>query len=134
MNHNNRKRLFAVLSNLGLGEKEQRATVIFGFTNGRTDSSKDLSDWEEEDLIRHLEDPQYEACNKMRRKMISRAYEMRWGNPHTQEGKREAVRKINDWCKESGYKKKEFNAYTYDELPTLVSQFEEIYKWFLSKI
>lgn len=134
MKHEKRKRLFKVLSTKGLSGEEERHTLILAFTDGRTHSTSKLSDYEAEQLIRLLEDPQYEASNKMRRKVISRAYEMRWGNPNNRDGRAETMRCIDQWCLNKSYLKKPLNQYEYDELPKLLSQFEEVYKWFLNNI
>ena len=47
------KRFFALLTELGI--VEERAAIISGFTNGRTDSSRDLSDLDAALLIKKIE-------------------------------------------------------------------------------
>lgn len=131
MNHTNRKRLFAVLATIGMREEEDRHQLVYSFTKGRTRSTSDLSDYEAEQLINELESKKYQGANKMRRKIISMAYEMKWGAPYTEESRKEAVRSIDAWCMKSGYIKKPLNDFTYDELPKLVTQFQEVYKSYL---
>lgn len=131
MNHTNRKRLFGVLAKIGMREKEDRHQLVYSFTKGRTRSTSDLSDYEAEQLIGELESKQYQGANKMRRKIFSMAYEMKWGAPYTKETRKKAEQSIDAWCMKSGYIKKPLNRFTYDELPKLVTQFQEVYKSYL---
>jgi hypothetical protein len=105
--------------------------MLLGFTGNRTDNISDLYKGEAISLIRHLKetDPEERKAEVMRRKIISRAYEMGW---ITHNGKID-MKRIDEWCKNFSYLKKKLNQYQYKELPLLVSVFEEkIYKQFLN--
>ncbi len=122
MEPNKRKALFRILSELGLKTEEDRHNLISGFTNGRTTSTKDLSDWEAESLIKHLESADYKACDKMRKKIISMAIEMGWIVMRNNKPSGD-MNAIEQWCLNRSYLKKGLNEYTYKELPKLVTQF-----------
>jgi len=44
------------------------------------------------------------------------------------------MRRVNNWCLKYGYLHKLLDEYTYEELPKLVTQFEEVYKDMLRKV
>lgn len=120
------------------GNSYDREEIIAAFTDGRTTSLKELTDAELNKLVNILNSQNniYRSKNaghKMRRKIISMAHEMGWHNLIN--GKWVAdMRSINTWCLQKSYLKKELNKYTYNELPKLVSQFENVYKSFLKKV
>lgn len=90
-----------------------------------------MTDQEARELIAYLENSRTTPSpeERMRRKIISRAHEMGWKTP---EGKAD-IERIDNWCLNYGYLKKKLNQYTYNELPKLVTIFEEkVYKQFLS--
>ena len=66
----------------------------------------------------------------MRRKIIAQAFEIGWTIAAT---KKIDMKRIDNFCKVYGFKKKSLNNYTYSELPTLVAQFEKVYKDYLNK-
>jgi hypothetical protein len=41
---------------------------------------------------------------------------------------------VDEWMLKYSYKHKKLDAYLFEELPTLVSQFEQVYKHFIKKI
>lgn len=132
MNHNKRMRLFAVLSKLGLNNDDSRRTIIYGFTGGRTNSTKELSNYEADELIRHLESDEYRKGDKMRKKIISMAREMNW--QYIREGKLVAdMNAIDTWCVSRGKFHKELMKHNNKELAELVTQFEIMYKKHLFK-
>lgn len=126
------KQLHGLLTQTGLNE--QKANLVTGFTAGRSDSSKDLTNEEAKQMIHYLAtkaNEHGEAANKMRRKILSMAHEMHWHLTGTQKVDME---RLNNWCTTLGYGKKALNKYTYEELPKLVTQFEFVYKYYLSKL
>jgi len=132
MNPGLNKQLYGLLTLTGL--KPQKATLVNAYTAGRSESSIDLTNEEAKELIKELTiiaNKNGEACQKMRRKMLSMAHEMHWHETGTQ--KIDMVR-INNWCKVYGFGKKVLNAYTYTELPKLVSVFTIVYKDYLSNL
>lgn len=128
------KQLHTLLSATGL--MPQKASLVSAFSNGRSESSKDLSFDEAKDMIDFLQDQRKsvvgEAANKMRRKVISLAYEMRWAKSGQWAT---ALLAIDNFCKgEHGIYKKELQMHTYKELVMVVTQFESMYKKYLNAI
>ena len=112
--------------------KEQKATMVSGFTAGRSDSSKDLSMSEAALLISHLksQDPDEQKAEKMRRKIISMAHELHWHQPGAVQID---MKRVDGWCKTYGFGKKGLNSYSLAELPKLVTQFQNgPYKSFIN--
>lgn len=123
------KAIYGLLGKTAL--TSQKPALCFSFSNGRTESVSDLKVFEANELIRYLTDElnkannqQDESANQMRRKILSMCHRMLW---ETEEGKVDFER-LNKWCAEKSYLKKELNKYTYQELPKLVSQFTSVYK------
>lgn len=113
--------------------KEQKATMVSGFTAGRSGSSKDLLMSEAALLISHLKrlDPDEKQAEKMRRKIISMAHELHWHKPGTVQID---MKRVDGWCKSYGFGKKGLNSYALAELPKLVTQFEKgPYSHFISR-
>lgn len=130
------RRLHAELNRTGLMPK--KADLVSGITKGRTESSRELTTMEANELINwlrtqpdiHLQDPR---CEKMRRKIIGLAWEMNW--TYKANGLVKAdVKRINQWCIRSGYLHKPFNDYSYNELPKLLSQFQAVHKSYLETL
>lgn len=113
-----------LISKLGL--QGQKDALIQGFTDGRTESRKDMWRDEAAALIKYLKsiDPDEASAEKMRRYIISMARSMKWLLP----GNKADMPRIDNWCKAYGYLHKGLNAYTLQELPRLVTQFQAVYK------
>ena len=108
---------------------EQKEALINSYTEGRSISSKDLTYQEAGALITYLKG--LDAAHKMRRKIIRMAHEMGWKKA----GSKIDMDAINEWCKKYGFGKKELNSYTEQELPKLVTQFQNgPYKHYLSNL
>jgi hypothetical protein len=111
---------------------EHKADIVEGFTEGRTFHSSEMTQQEAFNMIDHLVSLQPlktvldDAKNKMRRKIISMAYEMGWAPP----GKwKDAIAAIDNFCKgEHSIFKKSLNRHSHKELVQVVSQFEAMYK------
>lgn len=151
------KQLHALLNSTQL--MPQKAVLVTSFTNGRSDSSRDMSQYEAIELIQHLKSIQTQAqantaphpkhisqqlptiktdkerANTMRRKIIALAHNMGWSAKHPTSGNKIAdMKRINDWCKKYGYLHIPLNDYTAAQLPKLVTQFDNLYKSFLKGI
>lgn len=133
------KRLHALLTKTGLHVR--KSELVLSFTSGRSSSSKDLSGNEARELINYLDSELQkqmrgikEKADKMRKKIISFAYQMNWTVPNQRGGFSADIQRINNWCLKSGYIKKPFNDFEYHELPKLVTQFENVYKSYLKSI
>ena len=131
------QQLHGLLTQAGL--HEQKATLVSSYTRGRSSSSKDLTNEEAKLLIAYLAgvaNVNGEAAQKMRRRIISMAHEMNWHGPLTPEGGKQKIDmdRLNEWCIHYSFGKKVLNRYSYQELPKLVTQFEFVYKDYLSKV
>ncbi|SMO48311.1 hypothetical protein [Solitalea koreensis] len=134
------RRLHQLLNATGkLGRKH---AFVYDFSNGRTESSSELLYNEATNLIRHLElmqtaeqgnNPDLAKADKMRKKIIAMARKMGWETGAPAERKAD-MHRINRWCEEKGYGKKNLNSYTLTELPKLVYQFEKVYESFIKSI
>ena len=131
MNTQQNKTLHTLLSATGL--KDQKASLVLAFT-GRSESSKDLTDAEANQMIEWLRSKQEkpdDAANKMRRKIISLAYEMHWAKAGDWKA---AVESIDKFCiSKNAIYKKELNKHSAPELVQVVSQFEMLYKKYLNR-
>lgn len=128
------KRLHCLLTQTG--NMQNKAVIVEGFTTGRTTHSNEMTQHEAFEMINHLVEltPGYESTpsNKMRRKIISHAYEMKWAKPGDW---KKAVTAIDKFCTgENGKYKKILNMHTYDELVKVVSQFGQLYKKYLNAL
>lgn len=133
----------AILTKLDL--QELKREYVFTASNARTTSTKDLYDVEITWLIDNLnklqgdkqektqtwKDVQKWRADRMRKKILHYCHMMHWYKTGTHELDFHA---IDEFCIKRGHAHKQLNQYKYSELPTLVSQFEEVYKHFLSKI
>ncbi len=112
------------------------------FSAGRTTHVSELTVKEGIELIKGLTANDQSAERKqdeerMRRKIISHAYEMGWVITDISTGvsKLQAdMESINAWCLKYGYLHKPLNEYTFEELPKLVSQFGRLHKQFLKEL
>jgi hypothetical protein len=134
------ERLHALLNEAGL--LDEKATLAKQFSNGRTDRSSKLFAAECGALIDHLEaslgltaiaptPEQEEQAEKMRRKILSLAHEMRWQLPGTE---KVDMARVNAWCQTYTKTKKHFNHYSHKELVALVTQFKIVYKKYLTEL
>lgn len=69
----------------------------------------------------------FEAGNTQRRKILSMAHELGWSYLGRDNKMVADIERINRWCNEYGYLRKPLNYYTPDELPRLVTQFQNMY-------
>ncbi len=128
----------AIVSKMRL-TKEQKSDLILSFSNGRTSSSADLSREEMQLLINRLNAMQYrhisnsnvrvnfyadDPADKMRKKCLSIVHELGWEMSDGQIN----WQTFNAWLFKYGYLHKSFNNYTYEELPRLVTQLENLLK------
>jgi len=130
------RRLHFLLNELGLMEHKAELVEQYSATNAT--SSRELTPQEAKALIEHLErsktrqgrspKPQYTPEEKMRRKIFAICYTIGWieGDSPTDRAINRA--KINSFCIRNSYLRKPLNDYTPEELPKLVSQFEQIQK------
>lgn len=119
------KKLHVLLSHQP-GLMEAKREFLLRFTNGRTNSAKRLTRKEAAEIIDVLE--REDPCRKMIRKIFAIAHSMKWISPkigmESERRMNEAV--IDMFLKRRGIKKKLLREYSCAELPSLVSQFEQI--------
>jgi hypothetical protein len=136
------KKLHVLFRQTGI-EEDDRRWMISLYSNHRTQSSRDLYLGEASRLIRDLlaQNPQLVAADKMRKKILSMAHDLGWeleGSRHiTARGNPQGavdMERINNWCVKYGHGHKALDAYTYEELPRLVSQFEAMYTGVLKRV
>lgn len=114
-------------------DEETKEEIVYDLTNGRTSHVSELFENESTALLKRLMNEtgmDKSPAVKMRRKIISMAHEMRW----EYNGGQINMEKINEWCIKFGYLHKELNKYTEQELPALVTQFEQVYHSYLKGI
>lgn len=137
------KILHALIGTLGI-PADVKEELVHQFTNGRETKSSEMTVEECRALINHLNvikqqnikvvaspGPVFQntPANNMRRKVISIAHEMKWKLPN---GKADMTR-VNDFCVKRGHAHKTLNEYTYDELPKLITQFEQVLREYYAK-
>jgi hypothetical protein len=112
-------------------DKESKEMLVRGISGGRVTSSKDLFFDEAAEAIKHLQSlqPNQAAAEKMRNKILYYAHEMNWRKAFKVDMKR-----VDEWCKKFGYLHKALDQYEYNELPKLITQFEAVYKHYLSSL
>lgn len=110
--------------------RDEKDSIVLAFTANKTNSVRAMSFHEAKALIGHLVslDPEEKSITKMRNKIISIAYDMNWKLPN----EKIDLDRLNGWCLHKSYLKKKLDAYTYSELPKLVTQFEEVLKSYLA--
>jgi hypothetical protein len=119
--------------------KEAKAEMIMGFTQGRETSSTGLTFAEANSLIKALNlanalnelNGESESQRKMTGKIFYYAHEMGWVKTNTAGQRVADGERVNEWMIKSSYLKKKLSAYTLAELPKLVSQFAQVYKYYL---
>lgn len=104
--------------------KLDKATLVSGASDGRTESVGGLSYPEAVDLIKYLksQDPEEKAAERMRRKIISIGHELNYCKPGTTKIDME---RVDEWCLKYGKFKKKLDHHNYHELVELVTQFKE---------
>lgn len=119
-------------------DQETKEDMIYNLTDARTTRIRDLNETEARHLIKTLTEQAplpVTPEDKMRRKIISLAHEMRWeiSNAERKKGKSQPVDmgRIDGWCIQYGYLKKPLDQHNLQELPRLVTQFEKVYKDYL---
>lgn len=131
MNSNNKQiqRIHTLLRACNM--QAQKQNLVAGFSNGRCESTKDLTFAEAAQLINYLQQEanKNDAANRMRRKIIAICHSLKWENTNGSVN----IETLNKWCLKHSYLKKKLQEYTCAELPKLVSQVQKIYVQALKK-
>ena len=110
------------------GTQQQKENLVLGFTSQRTEHISLMQESEALAMIKYLNELQTPDW------MAEKAHRMGWQLAPGGNGAKVDMERLNAWCREKSYLGKELNAYTYSELPKLVSQFNEVYKSFLKRV
>jgi hypothetical protein len=130
----NTKQIHTLLHRCGLGPHKEN--LVLGMSDGRTTHVSELMPQEAKKLTDYLQaqantiaaaqDQRSQRADKMRKKIISMAYDMGWTVIDTGRAKADMPR-INAWVLKYGYLHKPLNQYTYHELPNLLHQYEQLH-------
>lgn len=134
MNAAQHKLVMTLFNKLGL--MPHKESIVAGFSNGKTTSTRALDHYASLQLIRWLksQDTQEKKCLPMRNKILYYAHLLGWTKQNPQ-GKIVAnVQRVDEWMLKYSYLKKKLHSYTYKELPILVTQFEKMYKSVAAKV
>ncbi|WP_192821205.1 phage protein GemA/Gp16 family protein [Rufibacter sp. LB8] len=128
------RRLHFLLNELGL--MDYKAELVEQYSATKATSAKELTPQEAKALIEHLERSKGRQANrpqiqrtpaeKMRRKIFAICYTIGWIEGESPADRAMNRAKIDSFCARNSYLRKPLNDYTLDELPKLVSQFEQI--------
>lgn len=130
-------------------DDENKEELVYSYTLNRTSSSKEMHYLEMQQLINALEarkkDPNKEVkpisvdeakAQKMRRKILSLCHEV--GVTYFSKASQKNVidfTRLNAWIAKYGHAKhKTLNEYSVEELPKLVTQFEQVYKHYFKTV
>lgn len=126
-----------------IGRAKEKKDIIADFTDGRTESTVDLSDNELRDLmavLQQLAPKPEDKANKMRRKIIAIAHQLQWyitdaeGTLILKRGKAQIDYKhLDQWCVKHGSFGKVMNAHNVAELTVLVTNLERVLAHHLTK-
>lgn len=125
------------------GLSANKPEIMESFSNGRTSSTKGLTIEEASELIGFLTKSQSDVnvSSRLMKKLFAMAFEMGWCpsekviGPDGQIKEKRNYSRLHAWVEKYGFGKKPLRSYTYNELPKLVSVFEEkIYNPYISNL
>lgn len=128
------KKIHTLLNQQGL--MDEKRTIIHSVSEGRTDSTKQLTANEARQMISWLLDADEE--NKKRQEVFKAVYglafkmDIIYGN--TDEDYQMNIAKLNVFCRERGTVKKNFTSQNLAEMRRTHRQFEAMYKKFENKV
>ena len=115
-------KLHVLLNNLGL--KDQKAEIVYNLTDGRTQSSKELTIEEARRLIINL--AEYDPGERLKSLIFSLAYQAGIIYGSSKDDKKMNAAKLNMFLRERGAVKKDLSVMVYKELISVHRQFEAI--------
>lgn len=116
------KMIHTLLSKQGLSD--MKSDLVFSFSDGRTQSSRELTLIEAKNFIQYLKDT--DACSYIIKRIYHLGYLAGIIYGETAEDKAMNTAKLNMFCKERGAVKKPLHQQTVKELKRTVKQFEAI--------
>jgi hypothetical protein len=124
------KAINSILAKRGL--LEDKAPIIKLVTADRTTHSSELYFEEAKNLLSNLLDGVgYQPKNKMIAKIFAMAHEMGWiterqgVDPQGRIETKKDYSHVYNWIKKFGFGKKDLKSYKYNEIPKLLTQFEQ---------
>lgn len=117
------------------GMHVDRAEIIADFTEGRTESLRELTATEYRELTNHMStlvgagEFKKSPANRMRKKVIAILCQC----GYTKEGMPDMDR-INEWCINRGHGHKPLNAYKEESLPALIFQAEQMQQKIIERL
>jgi hypothetical protein len=111
----------------------RRHDYSFRHSNGRTESTKELTDRECYAIVAELVE-RYgitvtaDPANEKRRKMIAMAHGMGW-----KIGAKADIKRLDDWCLEKGPFKKPLKDHSVTDLSKAISAFDSMYRKYMNK-
>jgi len=138
------KRYYALVNQLKI-DKETARMIVLQYSGARTEHTSELTKVEMQEVIGMLEQqttggrytakPKAQATgqdeasrdDRMRKRILSMCYEKGWTVWHPTKKRDVAdMNALHTWCINYSYLHKALNAYSYSELPMLISQFEKV--------
>lgn len=123
------KKIYVLLQQKGL--MDEKETMINSVSDGRTQSTKELTCNEAKRLISFLLDENAEIKRKME-KHVDAIWDLAWEMGiiygKTQDDFEMNIAKLNKFCRQRGAVKKNFTAMTLPELQKIHRQFEAMYR------
>jgi hypothetical protein len=132
--------MYLLLDQLGI--RHMKNDLVSDASSARTESVRELSKLEMDELIKHLEQklrqatrdvsPKRQAAlkmDRMKKRIFSICYTIGWTTIDPEKNRHIVDQeRLRAWMLKYGYLHKELNDYTYLELPPLVTQFEQLLK------
>lgn len=130
-------RLHGLMAKLGFkgdAMTEYKRDLVKVYSDGRAESCKELDAIESAKLLHDLQalanqTPWAVAADRMRKKILYMAHGMNW---EVEGSQKVDMARVNAWCNK--YAGKPLDAFKYEELPAVVSQFEMVYKSYLKTL
>jgi hypothetical protein len=130
--------MYLLLDSLGI--RHMKEDMVSDASGGRTESVRDLTNYEMVDLTRHLESKlkgaredamphkkDISGAERMRKRILSMCYSMGWTRFDPDKGRHTVdYERLEAWLLKYGYLHKPLDKYRYLELPTLVTQMENL--------
>lgn len=130
------RRLHALLTQAGLNNEEDKASLVHTYTGNRTEHSSQMHEHEAITMINALKAllvTQEQSADLMRKKILAICHTMQWygkaadGSFYMHEGRPVLDwERINNFCINNGPFKKRLQQHTAKELTVLVTIFEKI--------
>lgn len=123
------KKIHTLLGELGI--MDRKPEIVYGFTNGRTESSRELTLMEAKSLIEYLMGSQERTV--VVKRIWHLAYEMNIIVPGDHNEKAMNAAKLDKFCEQRGTVKKALSTQSLKEVKRTARQFEAMYQKYTEK-